>query len=150
MMCFTRFDTHLHQSSLWHSEGEIRFLLLKRAMDLLYASVGTAVEATKNTDAKREGRIGWKLPMAAAAAASYYSFFDPSRRASEAVSSSSFDLIQYTWGMVSLPAIKQLSLQASRLLKGAAIAERVVIAGVPCFVLSRNPSPGKSHELLVV
>lgn len=132
----------LIQSSLWHSEGEIRFLLLKRAMDLLYASVGTAVEATKNTDAAREGRIGWKLPIAAAAAASYYSLIDPRQRASEAVSSSSFALIQYAWGMVSLPAIKELSLRASRLLKGAAIAERVTIAGVPCFILCRNPSPG--------
>jgi hypothetical protein len=97
-------------------------------MDLLYASVGTAVEATKPTSGAWDGRIGWKLPMAAAAAASYYSFFDPSRRASEAVSSSSLDLIQYAWGMVSLPAIKQLSLQASRLFKGAAIAERITIA----------------------
>lgn len=132
------------KSSLWHSEGEIRFLLLKRAMDLLYASVGTAVEATKNnTEPEKQGWTGWKA-MAAAAAASYYSFFDPSKRASEAVSSSSFDLIQYAWGMVSLPAIKQLSLQASRLFKGAAIAERITIAGVPCFVLSRDPSPGTS------
>lgn len=112
-------------------------------MDLLYASVGTAVEATKTADTKKEGWTGWRLPMAAAAAASYYSFFDPSRRALEAISSSSLDLVQYAWGMVSLPAIKQLSLQASRLLKGAAIAERITIAGVPCFVLSRDPCPGK-------
>jgi hypothetical protein len=119
-------------------------------MDLLYASVGTAVKVTKssNDTASSEGRrIGWKLPIAVAAAASYYSFFDPSRRAWEAVSSSSLDLIQYAWGMVSLPAIKQLSLQASRLLKGAAIAERITIAGVPCFVLSRDPSPGMSFLL---
>jgi acetyl esterase/lipase len=120
-------------------------------MDLLYASVGTAVKVTKSSNhtASSEGRrIGWKLPIAVAAAASYYSFFDPSRRAWEAVSSSSLDLIQYAWGMVSLPAIKQLSLQASRLLKGAAIAERITIAGVPCFVLSRDPSPGMSFLLL--
>jgi acetyl esterase/lipase len=139
------------KSSLWHSEGEIRFLLLKRAMDLLYASVGTAVKVTKSSNhtASSEGRrIGWKLPIAVAAAASYYSFFDPSRRAWEAVSSSSLDLIQYAWGMVSLPAIKQLSLQASRLLKGAAIAERITIAGVPCFVLSRDPSPDLSAALV--
>ena len=119
-------------------------------MDLLYASVGTAVKVTKasdNTTIPTEGRIGWKLPMAVAAAASYYSFFDPSRRALEAVSSSSLDLIQYAWGMVSLPAIKQLSLRASRILKGAAIAERITIAGVPCFVLSRDPSPGMSFLL---
>ena len=45
--------------------------------------------------------------------------------------------------MVSLPAIKQLSLRVSQLLKGAAIAERLTIAGVACFILSREPSPGK-------
>lgn len=133
------------QSSLWHSEGEIRFLLLKRAMDLYYASIGTAVKATRTEDGDaKEGWTGWKLPMAAAAAASYYSFFgtNPSKRALEAVASSSMDLIQYAWGMVSLPAVKQLSLQASRLLKGAAIAERITLCGVSCFVLSRDPSPG--------
>jgi hypothetical protein len=117
-------------------------LLLKRAMDLLYASVGTAVEATKNTEAIKKGKASWKLPLTAAAAASYYLLTGPSRRAHEAVSSSSSALIQYAWGMVSLPAIKQLSLRASQRLKGAAIAERVTIAGVPCFILSRDPSPG--------
>jgi acetyl esterase/lipase len=43
--------------------------------------------------------------------------------------------------MVSLPAIKTLVLQASRLLKGAAVADRFEIAGVPCFVLSTAPAP---------
>jgi acetyl esterase/lipase len=43
--------------------------------------------------------------------------------------------------MVSLPAIKNLMLQASRLLKGASVAERLEIAGVPCFVLSKEPAP---------
>ena len=136
------------KSSLWHSEGEIRFLLLKRAMDLLYASVGTAVEVTKNASSTKEGGASWKMPLAAAAAASYYSLTGPSRRASEVVSSSSLALIQYAWGMVSMPAIKQLSLNASRILKGAAIAERVTIAGFPCFILSRDSSPGK-NEIVV-
>ena len=111
-------------------------------MDLLYASVGTAVEATKNTEALKQGKASWKLSLTAAAAASYYLLAGPSRRAHEAVSSSSSELIQYAWGMVSLPAIKQLSLRASQRVKGAAIAERVTIAGVPCFILSRDPSPG--------
>lgn len=62
-------------------------------------------------------------------------------------------------GMVSLPAIKNLMLKASRLLKGASVADRVVICSngnpnddntttgttttipVPCFVLSREPAP---------
>jgi hypothetical protein len=44
-------------------------------------------------------------------------------------------------GMVSLPAIKNLMLQASRLLKGAAVADRVEIDGVSCFILSRDPAP---------
>lgn len=132
------------KSSFWHSEGEIRFLFLKRAMDLLYASIGTAVEVTKNRDAEDSvvTSSAWKVPLAAAAAASYYSLAGPSRRASQAtLSSSSQDLIKYAWGMVSLPAIKQLSLKASRVLKGAAIAERIEIAGVPCFILSRRPFP---------
>ena len=43
--------------------------------------------------------------------------------------------------MVSLPAIKSLMLQASKLLKGASVADRIVICGVPCFILSREPAP---------
>lgn len=42
---------------------------------------------------------------------------------------------------MSLPAIKNLMLQASRLLKGAAVADRVEIDGVSCFILSRDPAP---------
>ena len=46
--------------------------------------------------------------------------------------------------MVSLPAVKRLSLEVSKLLKGAAIATRINIAGVPCFVISKNPYQRKS------
>jgi acetyl esterase/lipase len=75
------------------------------------------------------------------AAASYLSVIGPNKRAAQAVSESSSALIQNVWGMVSLPAIKLLSLKATRLLKGAAMAERITIAGVPCFVLSKDPCP---------
>lgn len=43
--------------------------------------------------------------------------------------------------MVSLPAIKTLMLQASRLLKGASVADRISFCGVPCFILSKDPAP---------
>jgi epsilon-lactone hydrolase len=43
--------------------------------------------------------------------------------------------------MVSLPAIKTLMLHSSRLLKGASVADRLDILGIPCFVLSRDPAP---------
>jgi acetyl esterase/lipase len=122
------------KTSFWHSEGELRFLMVKRCMDLLYASVGTAVEVTND-------HKDWQIPLAAMAA-TYYSFVGPNRKAHEAVSSAAAQsLIQNTWGMVSLPAIKLLSLKASRLLKGAALAERININGVPCFILSKDPCP---------
>lgn len=132
------------KTSFWHSEGELRFLMVKRCMDLLYASVGTAVEVTND-------HKDWQIPLAAMAA-TYYSFVGPNRKAHEAVSSAAAQsLIQNTWGMVSLPAIKLLSLKASRLLKGAALAERININGVPCFILSKDPCPDiiaslKRHE----
>ena len=50
-------------------------------------------------------------------------------------------LLRLFRGMVSLPAIKTLMLHSSRLLKGASVADRLHISGVPCFVLSRNPAP---------
>lgn len=42
---------------------------------------------------------------------------------------------------MSLPALKNLMLQASKLVKGAAVADRIHICGVPCFILSKDPAP---------
>lgn len=44
-------------------------------------------------------------------------------------------------GMVSLPVLKNLMLQASRLVKGASVADRIEFCGVPCFILSKAPAP---------
>lgn len=113
-------------------------------MDLFYASVGTAMEVTGGSTPQSTASF-WTLPLATMAAASYYSMVGPRRRATEAVSSSSQQLIQNTWGMVSLPSIKFLSLRVSQLLKGAALAERINIDGVPCFILSKAACPGKAQ-----
>jgi len=43
--------------------------------------------------------------------------------------------------MVSLPVLKDLMLQASKLIKGASVADRIVLCGVPCFILSKDPAP---------
>ena len=43
--------------------------------------------------------------------------------------------------MVSLPAVKSLMSQASKLIKGASVVDRITICGVSCFVLSREPAP---------
>jgi acetyl esterase/lipase len=43
--------------------------------------------------------------------------------------------------MVSLPALKSLMLQASRLMKGAAVADRILLCGVSCIILSKDPVP---------
>ena len=126
--------------SFWQSEGELRFLVLKRAMDLLYASVGTALEVNKPNKPSKEGP-SWQVSLTAMAAASYLSVIGPNKRAAQAVNEASSELIQNAWGMVSLPAIKLLSLRATRLLKGAALAERIVMDGVPCFILSKDPCP---------
>lgn len=111
-------------------------------MDTLYASVGTAIKVTKYSKTNKSSIM---LPITAAAAASYYAITGASGKSAEYVSSSSesSDVIRNAWGVVSLPAVKTLSLQASRLLKGAAIAERIRICGVSCFVLSKNPCPGE-------
>jgi acetyl esterase/lipase len=128
------------QSILWKTSGELRFLMLKRAMDVFYASVEAAMEVTHARSAS-----DWQLLGATAAAASFYS--TPGTGASKrvvAITSSSQaagDLIRNAWGMVSLTAVKNLSLHASRFLKGASVADRIEICGVPCFVLSKDPAP---------
>lgn len=136
------------KSLVWHSYSALRFLLIKRTMDLLYASVGAALEMTKgrstddSTEKKPASRI-W-MPIATAAAATYYNVLGPSKKSAQIVSSSSQDFVKNAWGVVSLPAVKNLSLQASRILKGAAIADRIEIAGVPCVVLSSALCPRES------
>jgi len=136
------------KSLVWHSYSALQFLLIKRTMDLLYASVGAALEMTKGKSAndpteKKPASKFW-MPIATAAAATYYNVLGPSKKSAQIVSSSSQDFVKNAWGVVSLPAVKNLSLQASRILKGAAIADRIEIAGVPCVVLSSAPCPRKS------
>ena len=79
------------KSSFWQSQGAMRFILLKRAMDLVYASIGTAIQVTG-----AESKSGMWMPVAAAAA-SYYAITGPDATASrvaQVMSSSSYDLIK--------------------------------------------------------
>ena len=105
--------------------------MLKRAMDILYASVGTANQWIhySGTPISDGDRTKWQLTLASAAAASFYSLIGANSKASAITSSSQSarDLLQSAWGLVSLPSIKTLSLQASRFIKGAAVADRIVV-----------------------
>jgi hypothetical protein len=133
--------------SIWGTEANFRYNVIKWIMDCVYASVGTALRVTKSANSNNQKRSIW-MPLTAAAAASYYAIVGPGGKSAEVLSSSTgSELIQNTWGMVSLPAVKTLSLQASRLLKGAAIAERIKICGVPCFILSKDPCPALSTAI---
>lgn len=117
-------------------------------MDLLYASFGKAVELTRgkrgidsnNADLEPKSSRLW-VTVVAALAASYYNVIGPASKSAQVVTSSSTSVIQNTWGIVSLTAVKRASLEATRILKGAAIADRIDIFGVSCFILSRNPFP---------
>jgi len=133
-----------NKGAFWYSQGALRFLLVRRAMDLIYASVGTAVEYTGP-----EGSFGMWMPIAAAAA-SYYAIAGAdatSSRAAQVLASPSSDLIKRAWGTISLPSVKRLSLDVSRILKGAAVAEKIQICGINCFVLSQAPFPALSAAL---
>jgi len=119
-------------------------MLVQRAMNLVYASIGTAVEATGPG-----GAHGLWMPIAAAAA-SYYSTIGAnatSSKAFEVLQSPSSGFIKRAWGMISLPFVKRLSLEVSKFLKGAAIADRIIISGVPCFIICRHPYPVLSTAL---
>lgn len=81
---------HSHRTSyFWRSQGEIRFLMLKRFMDVYYASVGTAIN-TKHTSALA-------LPLVTGAAASFYTITGVSKQSLSVVNDSSRDLIQHAW-----------------------------------------------------
>lgn len=138
------------QSALHLSEGEFRFLMLKRFMDVFYASVDTAVNMTMySTGVGSTSAQDWQLHLATAAAATYYSLTGAGTKAVEVTSSSKSarQLLEKAWGMVSLPAIKSLSLTASRLAKGAAVADRILIGNISCYILSREPVPELAASL---
>ncbi|KAL9181884.1 hypothetical protein ACHAXT_012227 [Thalassiosira profunda] len=141
------------KSMVWFSVGSIRFQLMKRGMDLLYASIGKAIELTRGQDANETAVTSCKSPsslwtyVVASLAASYYNVIGPAAKSASSLASAPSSVIQNAWGMVSLPAVKTASLEATRILKGAAIAERIEICGVSCFVLSREPFPALASAL---
>ena len=67
--------------------------MLKRAMDVFYASVGTAIKSIDTSNSSSS----WEVPLITAAAASFYSLTGASKRAQEVVNSSSKDIIQHGW-----------------------------------------------------
>lgn len=140
----------------WYSIGSIRFQLIKRGMDLFYASIGKAIELTRGQQEKQESSVdmdpkssGLWTYVVASLAASYYNVIGPSRKSAQVIrnASDAKSIIQNAWGVVSLPAVKKASLEATRILKGAAIAERIEIDGVFCFVLSKEPCPALTSAL---
>ena len=137
--------THRRLNSFWYSNGSLRIQLIKRGMDLLYASIGKAIEITRERHNDRTGEMekssGLWTYVVASVAASYYNVIGPAAKSAQVTSSSSTSIIQGAWGMVSLRAVKMVSLEATRILKGAAIAGRIEICGVSCFVLSRSEFP---------
>ena len=66
--------------------------MLKRAMDVFYASVSTAIESLDEQNAS-----SWQLPLVTAAAASFYSLTGAREKAAQAVNSASRDLIHHAW-----------------------------------------------------
>ena len=142
--------SHSRSKNLWYSNGRIRFQLIKRGMDLWYATVGKAVELTNGgheiSDPSWNQKTIWTY-VVAYLAASYYNCVGPSAASALALANSPSSVIQEAWGVVSMPAVKRASLEATRILKGAAIADRVDICGVSCFVLSQEPIPALSLAL---
>jgi hypothetical protein len=125
-----------NKGAFWYSQGAFRLLLVRRVMDLVYASVGTAMDMTGPN-----GAYGLWVPLAGMFA-SYYAVAGPdvtSTRAAHVVAAPSMEFIKRAWGMVTIPPIRWLTTEAARLFKGIAIIERVTIGGVGCLVISHSP-----------
>ena len=105
MCCFRQIQ---QTSSFWISDGELRFLIVRKALEAYYSLTGAD---------------------------------DDSKDKSQQLPSHFRDLMQHSWGLVSQPGVKNFSLKASSLMKGASVADRIEIAGVPCFVISKHPCP---------
>ena len=100
---------------------------MKRGMDLLYASIGKAIEITRGQEvtetslANSKSSSGLWTYVVASLAASYYNVIGPAAKSASSLANAPSSVIQNAWGMVSLPAVKKASLEATRILKGAAI-----------------------------
>lgn len=125
-------------------------------MDLFYASIGKAIELTRGQQENQDSSVdtdpkssGLWTYVVASLAASYYNVIGPSRKSAQVIrnASDAKSVIQNAWGVVSLPAVKKASLEATRILKGASIADRIEIDGVFCFVLSKEPCPALASAL---
>lgn len=99
-------------------------------MDLLYASIGKAIEITRGKNAAgasttehKSSESGLWTYVVASLAASYYNVIGPAAKSASSLKSAPSSVIQNAWGMVSLPAVKKASLEATRILKGAAIGK---------------------------
>ena len=86
---------HGRKSYFWRSTGEIRFLMVKRFMEIYYASVGVGVHCTK--DNPNYNSIF--LPLVAGAAASFYAITG-APTPTVVNDASSRDLIQHAWYVV--------------------------------------------------
>ena len=125
------------KSLLWYSNGSIRFQLIKRGMDLLYASIGKAIEITRGEEAATKTSVsdhthpssGLWTYVVASLAASYYNVIGPATKSASSIANLPSSVIHSAWGMVSLPAVKKASLEATRILKGASIADNIEICG---------------------
>jgi acetyl esterase/lipase len=149
------------QTALCNSKGEDRFLVLKRAMDLVYASMESSSSSPTSststrlldpatTDGEDEAGCCWRLQLAEAA---FYASIGDRHLAMEVAASSraAQELLDSLWGSTTtnimasslLPLLKTLSLRAGQLLNqgAAAVADRIGICGITCFVLSREPVP---------
>mmetsp|Transcript_19278 Transcript_19278/g.43477 ORF Transcript_19278/g.43477 Transcript_19278/m.43477 type:complete len:874 (-) Transcript_19278:1776-4397(-) len=146
-------NPQLPQPVIWYSNASIRYQLMKRGMDLLYASVGKAIELTRGKTAQKEDSPEgskssslWTY-VVASMAASYYNIIGPGHKSLQVQAMASSTLIQGAWGLVSLSGVKRASLEATRILKGASIAECIEVHGINCYVLSRDPFPALSSAI---
>ena len=85
---------------VWFSVGSIRFQLMKRGMDLLYASIGKAIELTRGQDANETAVASSKSPsslwtyVVASLAASYYNVIGPAAKSASSLASAPSSVIQ--------------------------------------------------------
>jgi hypothetical protein len=103
-------------------------------MDLLYASIGKAIEITRGHEAVESSVSTSKSSslwtyVVASLTASYYNVIGPAAKSASSLATAPSSVIRNVWGMVSLPAVKKASLEATRILKGAAIADRIEMCG---------------------
>eukprot|EP00529_Nitzschia_sp_RCC80_P017226 CAMPEP_0113505388 /NCGR_PEP_ID=MMETSP0014_2-20120614/35284_1 /TAXON_ID=2857 /ORGANISM="Nitzschia sp." /LENGTH=835 /DNA_ID=CAMNT_0000400685 /DNA_START=66 /DNA_END=2573 /DNA_ORIENTATION=- /assembly_acc=CAM_ASM_000159 len=133
---YTVTENRARKTFWWMSQGELRWSIIQRFMHVYYSSVGAAINTNHSSSPL-------STLLMTGAASCFFSVTGGSKQTMAVLNDSkgATQMLKNAWGLPSLKQAKQASLFFNRFVKGASVSDKITIAGVPCFILSKHPVP---------